>query len=414
LRKVFLSASETFCGEYSKFAALLFNYNGQRDWQKSERRMNTQRTVLIAPGHIPHYRNRFYELLTQNAAAAGIRLKIAAARAVPANILPGIVPGLIDAPMRKLGPLTWQNTLTPSAGCDLVIAQQEAKYVSNYLLQAKRLFSPQKFAFWGHGKNFQSKSSRTIAETIKRQTALRCDWWFAYNAASAAVVKELGFPEERITLVNNSIDTNALIAAHKALSPEAIESAKASLGIDSSNVAIYTGGLYEEKRIPFLLQAAAKVREQLPDFHLIIIGGGSLSKLVQNAADANSWIHYLGPMNDNEKIPYWAMAKVSLLPGLVGLGVLDSFALGVPLITTDYPYHSPEIEYLHNGVNGVIVRDWENIDAYARAVVDLLRDKDRLARMIDEGDRAARFYTIENMAANFASGIQKALQAPSF
>jgi glycosyltransferase involved in cell wall biosynthesis len=373
--------------------------------------MNTQRTVLIAPGHIPHYRSKFYELLTQYAAGAGIRLKIAAARAVPANILPGNAPGLIDAPMRKLGPLTWQNTLTPSARCDLVIAQQEAKYVSNYLLQTKRLFSPQKFAFWGHGKNFQSKSSHSLGETIKRHTALWCDWWFAYNAASAAVVKELGFPGERITLVNNSIDTNALIATRSALPPAAIESAQATLGIDSKNVAIYTGGLYEEKRIPFLLEAAAKVRAQLPDFHLIIIGGGPQKDLVAEAARNNVWIHYLGPKNDAEKLPYWAISKVSLIPGAVGLGILDAFALGVPLITSRTFGHGPEIAYLKPGINGVMVEEANDPNAYAAAVVHLLRNDKQRASMIQAGLRECETLNIESMARNFAEGIEAALRA---
>jgi glycosyltransferase involved in cell wall biosynthesis len=373
--------------------------------------MRSEHTVLIAPGHIPHYRSRFYELLTEHTASAGIKLKIAASRAIPPNILPGNAPGSMDAPMRKLGPLTWQNTLTPSAGCDLVIAQQEAKYISNYLLQAKRIFSPQKFAFWGHGKNFQSKSICSLGETIKRRTALHCDWWFAYNAASAAVVEELGFPPERITLVNNSIDTKALIAARNVLSSDSIESAKASLGIDSKNVAIYTGGLYEEKRVPFLLEAAAKVREQLPNFHLIIIGGGPQRDLVAEAARKDAWIHYLGPMNDAEKPPYWAISKVSLIPGAVGLGILDSFALGVPLITSRTFGHGPEIAYLKPGINGVIVEAAKDSDAYAAAVVDLLRNEKLRAGMIQAGLRECETLNIEAMAWNFAEGIVAALRA---
>jgi glycosyltransferase involved in cell wall biosynthesis len=368
-------------------------------------------TVLIAPGVIAHYRTRFYELLSKHADEAGIRLRVVASRVLPTNMLPGYASSLVDAPLYSLGPFALQNTLTPSAGCDLVIAQQEAKFVANYALQIKRLFSSQKFAFWGHGKNFQSKCTHSLGETVKRYTALRCDWWFAYNAASASAVKELGFPEDRITLVNNAIDTEGLIATRRALSTESIERAKAGLGINSSNVAIFTGGLYDEKRIPFLLEAAVKVRSQLPDFHLIIIGNGPLAHSVQKAADSCPWIHYLGPMNDEEKISYWAMAKISLLPGLVGLGILDSFALGVPLITTAYPYHSPEIEYLRDGINGVIVHDWTSIDAYASAIVDLLQDKGKLASLIAEGERAAQFYTIENMATNFANGILKALNA---
>jgi glycosyltransferase involved in cell wall biosynthesis len=373
--------------------------------------MATKPTVLIAPGVVAHYRTRFYELLSKHADEAGITLKVVASRSLPTNILPGEALNSVDAPLYKLGPFALQNTLTPGAGCDLVIAQQEAKFLANYALQIKRLFSSQRFAFWGHGRNFQSKSIHSLSENIKRRTALHCDWWFAYNIASAAVVEGLGFPPERITLVNNSIDTKALIAARNVLSSDSIESAKASLGIDTGNVAIYTGGLYEEKRMPFLLEAAAKVRAQLPDFHLIIIGGGPQKDLVAEAAGNNVWIHYLGPKNDAEKLPYWAISKVSLIPGAVGLGILDSFALGVPLITSRTFGHGPEIAYLKPGINGVMVEEANDSDAYAAAVVDLLRNEKRRAGMIHAGLRECGTLNIEAMARNFAEGIEAALRA---
>ena len=99
------------------------------------------------------------------------------------------------------------------------------------------------------------------------------------------------------------------------------------------------------------------------------------------------------------------------MPGLVGLGVLDSFALGVPLITTAYPYHSPEIEYLRDGGNGIIVNDWESSDAYANAVVYLLQNDQEREFMASEGRKTAEFYTIENMAENFTQGILAALRS---
>lgn len=373
--------------------------------------MAKKRTVLIAPGVIAHYRTNFYQLLSKHADEAGITLKVVASRSLPTNMLPGEALNSVNAPLYKLGPFALQNTLTPSAGCDLVIAQQEAKFLANYALQIKRLFSSQRFAFWGHGRNFQSKSARSFGETIKRCTALHCDWWFAYNAASADVVRELGFPEERITLVQNAIDTTSLIAVRKALLPETIESAKSSLGIDSANVAIYTGGLYEEKRIPFLLEAAAKVRAQVPDFHLIIIGGGPQKDLVAQATRDNVWIHYLGSKNDMEKLPYWAISKVSLIPGAVGLGILDSFALGVPLIACRTFGHGPEIAYLKSDINGIMVEQGESCSEYAAAVVNLLKDDERRTKLIHAGLRECETLNIETMARNFAEGIEAALRA---
>jgi glycosyltransferase involved in cell wall biosynthesis len=98
------------------------------------------------------------------------------------------------------------------------------------------------------------------------------------------------------------------------------------------------------------------------------------------------------------------------MPGLAGLGVLDSFALGAPLVATAYPYHRPEIGYLRDGINGIMVKDWESTDAYASAVISLLVNHDVRGRMAAEARKAAGLYTIETMALNFAEGVQDALQ----
>lgn len=327
------------------------------------------------------------------------------------NLIQGDCDWAQPVAIRWFGPIGWQPVLHLIKGADLIVVHQEVKYLLNHALIARHRFGGPRLAFWGHGRNMQARNRNSWPERVKRFLSKRVDWWFAYNERSAAVVRKLGFPNERITIVQNAIDTKSLIEARNTLSQEVVESTKSSLGIDSANVAIYTGGLYEEKRIPFLLQAASKVRAKLPDFHLIIIGGGPQKDLVAQAARDNPWIHYLGPKNDMEKLPYWAISKVSLMPGLVGLGVLDSFALGVPLIATAYPYHSPEIEYLRDGVNGIVVNDWESSDAYANAVVHLLQNDRERESMASEGRRAAEFYTIENMAENFTQGILAALRS---
>jgi glycosyltransferase involved in cell wall biosynthesis len=308
--------------------------------------MNTKNKVLIAPGHVAHYRQKFYDLLRQHATEFNIEIVIAASKTVPSNFLPGKDLGANDLPIKNIGPFAWQNTLQYSRGCDLVVVQQEAKYLANYVLQLKRLISPQKFAFWGHGKNFQADTSSLVAEYLKERTSRYCDWWFAYNDLSADVVAALGFPRERITSVMNSIDTVHLTELKRALKSEDLAALRRQLGIRGDNIAVFTGGLYEQKRLRFLVEACRLVREKIPDFELIVIGSGPDSLYIKLSAQRYRWLHYVGPKTDEEKVPYWALSKTLLMPGLVGLVVLDSFALGVPIITTDFPEHSPEISYL--------------------------------------------------------------------
>jgi glycosyltransferase involved in cell wall biosynthesis len=235
------------------------------------------------------------------------------------------------------------------------------------------------------------------------------DWWFAYTEHSADIVKENGFPEDRITVFNNAIDTTAIAETKRSISREDTNQLRDDMVNGSQNVGIYIGGLYQLKRIPFLLEAAHEIRARIPDFHLIIIGGGVDLELLRAAARENPWIHVLGPKFDHEKALYASLAKVFLMPGLVGLAVLDSFAYGLPMVTTDLSYHSPEIAYLKNGANGVIFPDSDDVVGYADEVTRVLTDKHYRDELVAGASVSAGEYSIENMASRFADGAIAAL-----
>ena len=95
------------------------------------------------------------------------------------------------------------------------------------------------------------------------------------------------------------------------------------------------------------------------------------------------------------------------MPGLVGLGILDSFALAVPLVTTDIPIHSPEIEYLENHVNGVMTR--HDVNEYANVVVSLLADEHKYQLLKSAALLSSEKYSVEDMVENFIQGILSAI-----
>lgn len=372
--------------------------------------MSRSAQVAIVQQYLTHYRVPFFERLYADCAQNGISLTVYFGSDKGRHIHTNVPEWCIPSKVSSFSGLTWQSVWTKTASADLVVVEQAVKHIINYGLLARRLATSQRIALWGHGKNFQSRNLNSFQECIKRFVSRHVDWWFAYNDLSMRIVQDLGYPSHRITSVQNAIDTRSLRACRFALSNETLGELRKDLGIFSDNVAIYTGGLYADKRIPFLLQACLLIRALIPDFHLIVVGQGPDEAHVQHAAQRNPWIHYVGAKNDADKVPYWALSKVFLMPGLVGLAVLDSFALSVPIVTTSYPYHSPEIDYLKDGVNGLVVEDWENPSAYAGSVAHLLRDEPLRQRLITAGNADAEHYTIETMVSRFTSGIQQALR----
>lgn len=147
----------------------------------------------------------------------------------------------------------------------------------------------------------------------------------------------------------------------------------------------------------------------MPDFELLVIGAGPQEGLVAAAARERPWLHVAGPLFGRDKVAAMSLGRCLALPGLVGLAILDGFALGLPLVTCDVPSHSDEVHYLEDGVNGIMVREAGDPSAYAAALARLMTDDALLARLRERCATAAERYTVEAMVANFANGVLGAL-----
>ena len=307
--------------------------------------------------------------------------------------------------------LCWQPCLSLLKSSDFVIVDQGSRFLINYVLFLLQILMVKKFCFWGHGKNYQKRNSNLIGEVLKRFMSRRVHWWFAYNDFSARLVSSLGYPENRITSVQNSIDTRYLVETRKKISQQQLNQIKNEFGIKGKNVCIYTGGMYPEKRISFLLEACLQIKKNVSDFEMIFIGAGPEDNKIKKMAKKCEWIHYIGPAFDESKVPFFMLSKLFLIPGSVGLAVLDGIALETPLVTTNIADHGPEIDYLVDGVNGSIVKESRNPSVYAFHVSNLLKNDKVRERMI-AGCRATREkYTIEEMVERFTEGVIKALHS---
>jgi len=372
--------------------------------------------VCIVIKWISHYRVPFYDALKIDLEGKGIKLIVLYGE--PSSKLDKLKKDYSDLSWGKKmhnisigspeGGVLWQPVLSDIKGADLVIVEQANKLLFNYIVQIKRLFTKQKIAFWGHGKNFQNKNEYSVAETIKSFTLKYVDWWFAYNSKSVDVVSERGFPLCKITNVENAIDVNQLTKLSDSISNEELVDFKIKNGINSDVIGVFCGGLYHDKNLPFLLKSAKLIKEKKPEFELIIIGSGPDSHLAEKAENKYEWIHYMGALFNKEKIVAMKVAKVYLMPGLVGLGVLDAFAVCLPVVTTDFKYHSPEISYVFNNENGLVAKN--NVCDYCDAVVKLFDDSSVLDRLKTGCFISANHFTIENMVSNFSNGIVECLR----
>ncbi len=375
-----------------------------------------ERRVAVVYKYVPEYRHRFFELARGEFASRGIGFDVIAGQPTGDDVAKRnavVLPWATNVRNIEISVLgrtaLWEPAFGRTRGAGLVVAEQASRLLVNYALQARYLAGGPPFAFWGHGRNFQPQGASRIGEAIKRRVSRHAHWWFAYNETSARVVEGLGFPRSRITIVQNAIDTTALRLARARVRDADLADLARSLGLVGENVAIFVGSIYPEKRIDFLLRCCRRLRDVVPNFEMLFIGAGVESGLVDRAARDFPWIRSLGPTFGDARAPYFALAKVMLMPGLVGLGILDSFAAVTPIVTMAVDFHSPEIEYLASGVNGVMVDAAESEQAYVDAVASVMCDPARLAALRAGCRVAAATYTVEAMVRRFCDGAEQAL-----
>jgi len=303
--------------------------------------------------------------------------------------------------------LLWQPCMDKIKDVDLVIVEQANALLVNYVLIALSKFMKFKFAFWGHGANLQ-ENPKSLKNKFKYKFLTQADYWFAYTNNVKKFLISKNVDESNISVLNNSIDTKTLRESYDNLNDEYVNKLKKDLNINSNNIVIYCGGIYKEKRIDFLLNSVKKVKERIPDLHLVVLGAGPDSYMIQEASKNNNWIHYVGPKFGNEKVGFFKMSSLFLMPGLVGLAVIDSFATETPMITTEFPYHSPEIEYLQNDRNGFITKN--DLDSYSNKLIELFKNPEQIEKLKEGCRVSSKYYNTENMVDNFIEGIIKCLK----
>lgn len=371
--------------------------------------------VTIVQRRLTHYRTSLFDRLHEQLARKGVVLSLLTGEGTE-NEQKKSDAGSLDwaTPVQTRywfgGRVCWQSFGGQLAGQDLVIVTQENKLLQNHLLMLK----PRKFklAFWGHGANLQSSNPNGLKERFKRWTTNRVDWWFAYTQMSANLVAAAGFPDARITVLNNAVDTAELLSQRQTVSPAETQALRESLGFGAGPVGIYVGSLYADKRLDFLFDAAESIRARVPDFHVLIVGEGPERDKVRAWCAARPWARWVGAHYGRDKVVCMSVASIMLNPGALGLAIMDAFVCEVPLVVVSNGNHGPEIAYLENGVNGLMTAN--DLQDYADACVRLLQDPVELDRLRAGCAASAREYTVENMAQRFADGIERCLNAPRY
>jgi glycosyltransferase involved in cell wall biosynthesis len=117
---------------------------------------------------------------------------------------------------------------------------------------------------------------------------------------------------------------------------------------------------------------------------------------------------YLGEVYDAQNIQIskiFHMADLFSIPGHVGLGLVQAFHFGLPVVTEE-GLQPPEIHYLRDGWNGYLVPE-NDIDALQMRIEQLLRnDEERFTFSRNARQGIEEHGSIENMFLGFKNCLE--------
>jgi glycosyltransferase involved in cell wall biosynthesis len=297
-------------------------------------------------------------------------------------------------------------------GYDALVVGHELKYVANLalLLWFRMLGKPVLFWGFGTGQDFWDenrgpfgKAFTRLVNAAKNALLRLASGYLAYTESGAVAAACAGLPQDRIAVLNNTIDLGAEIAGHDRAQRLDRAELRRGFGIAPDAVVFtFVGRLLTGKRVEELIRAVRALRGEGANIETVIVGDGPERKALEAEAKGEGGCHFLGAVHDVGGIARIYRASDALvIPGYVGLAVNRGLAHGMPVITIASKLHSPEIDYVVNGRNGLVLppggglrdglrRFAADPDLRARLSAAALASRDQLdlGRMVDAFDSA--------------------------
>lgn len=230
----------------------------------------------------------------------------------------------------------------------LITADTPLSYIPFLILC--RLFGKKVYC-WGHGFKNHFKRLRLLEKLYQSAT----DTFFTYGQSGARRMRELGWPNEKLDIIYNSLNAG--------VDPENNELLKSSIYREHFNndypVLLFIGRLISSKRIDWLILTVADLRNKGLKLNLMVIGNGSeYQRLVEYATklSVNENVWFYGECYDEQELKGLLYnADLCVSPGEVGLTALHAMSYGVPVISHDDFYkQGPEYELIVPSYTGLL------------------------------------------------------------
>jgi glycosyltransferase involved in cell wall biosynthesis len=167
---------------------------------------------------------------------------------------------------------------------------------------------------------------------------------------------------------------------------------------------------YPRKRLDVLLQAAALLRDRVPELEIRIVGRGpQYQRLRQLSSELHMerTVRWLGDLSQNRLAAEYNRCDVFCLPSVqegFGIVFLEAMAAGKPIVAARAAA-VPEVVR-----SGILVQP-EDPEALAEGILRLYRDADLRNSLAASGSREVEQFEMHRVAARFVSEVVKIVPA---
>ena len=338
--------------------------------------------ILIVQNMVLHYRKPVYNELSQH---YEVTIQHSGSKSVGDD---DKYKELI-VPVKRTGPFFLQSgvlTEMRTGQYDVVIAMFDIRWLANIIAVFFRKGS--RFIYWGH-RYSKFRFVNKLRDTLIRVS----DGVILYSDSEIDRMMSRGVSPSKIFVAPNTIH----IPNH---------SDGSSCYKDSF---LFVGRAQKRKRVDKLIRAFSEILDRIPeDIKINIVGSGEENDELKSFAKSlgvSDRVLFHGEIIDNGKLkPFFERAYAYVSPGHVGLGILHSFAYGVPVVTDKSVKHAQEYDNLKDLENALLFRTFDKL----KEILISLCNDDNLSRKL--GNNAYEFYVRERSLEHMVGGFRCAIE----
>lgn len=184
------------------------------------------------------------------------------------------------------------------------------------------------------------------------------DCCFVPTRALAQTLQTQGF--ERLEVVGRGVDAKLFTPARRSAA------LRASWGVrGDAPVLLYVGRLAPEKNVALALQTHARLLQQRPDAHMVVVGDGPLRAQLRLRFPL---ARFVGMQRNEDLAEHYASADLFLFPSeseTFGNVTLEALASGLAVVAFD---EAAAAEHIRDGVSGLLVAPGDAAGFMTRAM----------------------------------------------